>query len=739
MSRDNDSPSPNPPEGWGDQQRGEADGDARPAAGKPAEKKTETTMTTRARINIPGSRPIPPIVVRKTVSEPESRETPAPRGQAATAEAASGSSNSGPAKKTSSWFEPRKPPTPRSETPPAQRANTATAQGERSAYGSPFGTAASGGQTSGTAPSGTAPSGTVPGPASSGERPFGEGPFGPGAGEAGERGDEARAAEAAGQAAFGEARTATPPPGFTPTDTPPDGHPVLTETPAQGIPAAHPAANPGAPGAAGTSGSSGAADSSGPETRPLPGIDAGTAGAGAPDAQQETAAGGWFSRSPETTAPQGLPPLPRRPTGPTTGPATGEMPLPGRESAAEPAGAGRPGPTPEMSQEEALGSTMDLGGPFPPAPPADVTATGPNPVLTDPPASGTEGLEVPPPGPRPPAASEDGEDGEPPAPEKPAAARGRGRSRLRLAVLAVVGLAVVAYGAGLYLSQEDVPAGTTVLGVDIGGLSSQEAVNRLDSEFEQANNAPLTLRIGDQEVELKPSVAGLAVNTEATVHSVSGQDYNPVSVYGSLVGAKRERDAVFMVDRDKLTVAIQDAAEGIGNGPVDGSITFEPTGAIAHLGEPGMAVDVEAAADAVEAAFRERAATGRNEPIELPMTEQQPEIDEAEVRRAMEEFAEPAMSASVFVEAGPVRIEFSPQNSLWQFLGMEAVDGKLVDTYDLETLQALYGHTFDGVLVTRADGSATPVTPEDVVGALRQALRETDPARRVGVIDLDPN
>ncbi|MCB5182078.1 hypothetical protein LG632_22185, partial [Streptomyces sp. SMC 277] len=31
--------------------------------------KTETTLTTRIRINIPGSRPIPPVVVRKPVGQ----------------------------------------------------------------------------------------------------------------------------------------------------------------------------------------------------------------------------------------------------------------------------------------------------------------------------------------------------------------------------------------------------------------------------------------------------------------------------------------------------------------------------------------------------------------------------------------------------------------------------------------------------------------------------------------------
>ncbi|MGW6296350.1 hypothetical protein ACWGAD_27050, partial [Streptomyces sp. NPDC055058] len=63
--------------------------DAGRSAARPEERKTETTLTTRIRINIPGSRPIPPVVVRKPVKDTENRPgtddaTPAP-GSAASA------------------------------------------------------------------------------------------------------------------------------------------------------------------------------------------------------------------------------------------------------------------------------------------------------------------------------------------------------------------------------------------------------------------------------------------------------------------------------------------------------------------------------------------------------------------------------------------------------------------------------------------------------------------------------
>ena len=97
------------------------------------------------------------------------------------------------------------------------------------------------------------------------------------------------------------------------------------------------------------------------------------------------------------------------------------------------------------------------------------------------------------------------------------------------------------------------------------------------------------------------------------------------------------------------------------------------------------------------------------------------------------------MSGLVFVQTDAAhRIPFGSQ-SLPKILGVKAVGGKLVETYDLEALKAAYGSTFDGVLVTRGTGQKTAVTPQDVASALRKALRGTTTAERVGVIDTNPS
>ncbi|MFE2317799.1 hypothetical protein ACFXC8_32660, partial [Streptomyces sp. NPDC059441] len=82
-------PSGTPPYGTPTASENGADAGRSATGTPPEERKTETTLTTRIRINIPGSRPIPPVVVRTPVGDAESSAEPAgPAGAPAEAQRA---------------------------------------------------------------------------------------------------------------------------------------------------------------------------------------------------------------------------------------------------------------------------------------------------------------------------------------------------------------------------------------------------------------------------------------------------------------------------------------------------------------------------------------------------------------------------------------------------------------------------------------------------------------------------
>ncbi|CAM5417713.1 hypothetical protein [Streptomyces abikoensis] len=312
----------------------------------------------------------------------------------------------------------------------------------------------------------------------------------------------------------------------------------------------------------------------------------------------------------------------------------------------------------------------------------------------------------------------------------------KGRSKIVLLGGAVVGLVGAAYVAGLVLDHADVPNGTTVLGVNIGGSSKEQAVQKLDSALGDRATKPLKVSVGGKEAELKPSVAGLSIDTQATVRAVAGRDYNPLTVIPSLIGGTRTAEPVIVADEEKIANALKTLA-GESSGAKDGTIKFEPGKAVAVYGKPYQGIDGDKGVAAVAKAYKDRAATGQETPVELPSASRQPKVSNAEVDRMMKEFAQPAMSGLVTVQTDPLhKIQFGPERSLPKILGVKEVGGKLVENYDLEAIKELYGTAFKGVLIQRGNGTKTEVTPQDVVGALRKALVGKTPAERVGTIPL---
>ncbi|MFG3104712.1 hypothetical protein ACGFZL_29925 [Streptomyces sp. NPDC048182] len=758
MSRETDSPSSGPhgrggaayPSGtppYGTPTApddGPGAGSGGPAAPRPEDRKTETTLTTRVRINIPGSRPIPPVVMRKTVAgdgnagaEPEAVPGPpvpgvgAPGGGApaagggAPAEPASAGPPEQPAEErpASDWFAPRK------SAPNAGGPGTGAANGAGTPGASGPGAAGSGpaagrsGPPAGVSGPTAGTTGTGPGANGAGARP---------GGTAGRPGGVVGAMHVPGGSRPGSNRPGAPG--------------------GSGLPGA--TGGPVAPGHGGGTGSFDVTDALAAAGQQGDGRPTGD-GTGAEPSRDDLP---YFTGDPtgaggpgDTAAPYGGPQGPAGPAGPTGGPVTGDArltppPAAGGSRAPRGPGAGSSDDTAILTPQVPAPVPGGQGpggqgpGPFGAANPDNVsgnTVTSGIPVVpggTDrgtpfgAPATAGPRAHTPPKLPEPVA--------EPPAASSSAPARKKGRRKLPLLVGAVVVVAGVAYGAGLLMNRSDVPKGTTVLGVDIGGGTRDDAVEKLDAALGPRTGKALKLTVGGDTVTLRPDQAGLQFDAQATASAATGSDYNPVSVIGSLFGNHRVVDPVMPVDEEKLHAALARAAGGAGSA-TEGTIKFESGKAVPVYGKPGKGIDAAGSTQAVADAYRAQVETGNSTPVEVPTTEKQPTITKAEVDRMLKEFAEPAMSARITVRAGVQSIAFSPEKSLWKFLGVKAQNGKLVEYYDQAALKGLYGNTFDSVLVTRATGQKTPVTVQDVIGAMRPALLSK--TNRVAVVDTNPS
>ncbi|MEU5034531.1 hypothetical protein AB0G48_10335 [Streptomyces rubiginosohelvolus] len=671
---------------------------------RPEEPKTETTLTTRIRINIPGSRPIPPVVMR----------TP----MAASDISGDGGSDT-----------ERTGVTPRPGTPPAAPGPGASAS---AGAGSPDRSGGPSAGSNGGAPADRSRDGGPAADPAPGEKPARE--------KSGSDWFAPRKTPAAGPAAAGQGIGG-------PGGAGGQGGPGGPGGPGSGGPG-----GPGGPGGA----PDGGAGRSRPDLPYFSDAPASGGGPGAPGSGPARSALDGYGTEPPGGGPRATPGPGVRtpgPSGPTTGPVTGTSSLTPNLDGVP--GLGGPGPMvpgtpggvpPRMSDDTAIltpqapapepgpgghvsGDTLTSGIPVVPSEPRATFPGGPGtpggPVTGH---SGPGGPGVPTPGPAAPR----------PAPQAAAPASApakKGRSKLVLLGVAAVVLLGIAYGAGLLLNHAEVPKGTTVLGVDIGGGSKEEAVTKLEAALGERAKAPMTLSVDGKEEKLDPEKAGLTLDSQETVRGAAGSDYNPVSVIGSLFGGERPADPVIPVDEEKLGVALTDLAGASGSAN-DGTIRFEPNKAVAVPGKPGKTLDAGQSLISVRDAYRAQVQTGKANLVELPVTTSEPTITQTELNRAMKEFAEPAMSGLITIKAGPKQIQFGPARSLPQILSMKPVDGRLVDVYDKKAIDTLLDGVFDGIMAVKADGKKHQVGPDDVAQAMKTALAGKTPAERTVTISL---
>nr|MDT0659967.1 VanW family protein [Micromonospora sp. DSM 115978] len=221
---------------------------------------------------------------------------------------------------------------------------------------------------------------------------------------------------------------------------------------------------------------------------------------------------------------------------------------------------------------------------------------------------------------------------------------GKRRGARRMILAGGIAVAVVAAGSGTagFAYAGEVPRGTTVLGVEIGGKSRAEAVSALHAELARRGEtfgSPVQVRIGEKSGEIIPSEVGLAVDVEATV--AAGVASNPSPV-GRLFGS-HEVDPVVTVDPVRLDERLRAIVGPDGQKMTMPAIKFTGTTPKATYPEPGIDLEAERSAQAVRDGWL------GDGPVEVPLVETHPATTTEEVDQLLNELAKPAVAAPVRV------------------------------------------------------------------------------------------
>ncbi|QOR69844.1 VanW family protein [Ruania alkalisoli] len=321
------------------------------------------------------------------------------------------------------------------------------------------------------------------------------------------------------------------------------------------------------------------------------------------------------------------------------------------------------------------------------------------------------------------------------------------RRRGRRAVLIAAGALVLlggGYVAGAWYLGDRVPGDTTVAGVNISGLPIDEAERVLTEGLAEETTAPVDVSFGQITAEVDPTSAGLALDTAATVDSVTGFTLDPRRVFGHLFGMG-EQPPVLDVDDEALTGALRGLAENLDEPPVEGAIDFTDGEPVITEPVDGTGLDVDGAAEVLAEEWLTADGT-----VELPATVLTPTIDDAVIEDAMTTQVEPMLSGPVTVEVNGETTELSAAE-VAAAAAMQADGSTLTLVLDGEPLANLITERVPSVGESPQDAqivleggeptiipavTGTGLDPAELADAVASAAVASDAEERTAAVEL---
>jgi vancomycin resistance protein YoaR len=256
----------------------------------------------------------------------------------------------------------------------------------------------------------------------------------------------------------------------------------------------------------------------------------------------------------------------------------------------------------------------------------------------------------------------------------------------RVVLFVLLALVVVfggGYAAAYLVAGDNVPVGTTIAGVDVGGRSQEAAVRELQRALARRSTEPIRVSVdGGGRDTVDPADAGLSVDAEASVAAAGGEkSWAPERLWNYFTGGE-DLAPVVVVDETAMSAAVDELVDDHSREPRDGDVVLREGRVRVVEPRPGEVVDPDAARSVLEAAYLE------DTTAELTRTTVQPDVDDSDVAEALEGFANPALSGPVTLTFDRTRVrlgtaDFAPA------LSMRARRGELVPDLDEDRLTRL--------------------------------------------------
>lgn len=239
-------------------------------------------------------------------------------------------------------------------------------------------------------------------------------------------------------------------------------------------------------------------------------------------------------------------------------------------------------------------------------------------------------------------------EGSGPAPAAADRRRYRTRSRWLYPAVGVFMALAVLYGFDLVNSIGRVPRGTEVAGIDVGGMQTADAEQRLVAELGPKVDDEVDLRAGVVSTTLDPRAVGLSVDWQGTLDRGGEQPLNPFTRLFSLFFS-REVGIASIIPDARLTDFLEKLALQADFEPREGAIWFDRDQVRSAIPLDGQKMQIENSRDAVLEHWLD------DDGVDLAVTFTPTETKADEVRALIRDIAEPSATRDVTLLASRIR------------------------------------------------------------------------------------
>ena len=224
-------------------------------------------------------------------------------------------------------------------------------------------------------------------------------------------------------------------------------------------------------------------------------------------------------------------------------------------------------------------------------------------------------------------------------------------------VAAVVALIGVGYVGLAFATQDTLPATLTVEGVDVSGMSVEEAAPVLEDEFAARAQRDMTVTVeeaDDVTATVVPADAGYTYDVDATLDNLTDLTFDPVALWSRIFG-EAHVSAVTDVDEAVVDETLAGLDEQLSYEPTEGSLVYEGADIDYTAPVTGFTLDQDALAGQLDDQW-----LSETEQLVAPGDVEDPVVAGEQWDQFITDTAEPLVADVYTVTAGETSTELTP-------------------------------------------------------------------------------